>query len=338
MHKIKLAVCIQDAEYKKRFVNCLMNHYRNQLELHIFTGTEELLQAERGTFHAILLSGNTIAEQEFKGIPKFYLTEEEHPQEESTEEGVWYVDKYQEVSKIVEEALKHIGSEICQLQKDGQITEGTRFTGIYSLSESEYQLPYAVTYGSILSEREPALLIDLQENSGFSQMKEQEHTMGLEELLIMAENGKYSKAKLISCIGHMGHVDMVYPAVNTECLCEADARTYRQLIQILTQELEYKFIIINFGSRFSGFFELLSECGQLYFLQKKGGPCQWREEEFLHELEAKGCQELIERIIKVEIPLLPAPVTSFERLIEQWKWNEFGDLIRKGMPGVIGVG
>lgn len=338
MHKIKLAVCIKDAEYKKRFVNCLMNHYRNQLELHIFTGAEELLQADRGTFHAILLSGDVVPDQEFEEVPKFYLTEEAGLLEESPKKGVWYVDKYQEVSRIVEEVLKHIGSEICQLQKDGQITEGTKFTGVYSLSESEYQLPYAVTYGSILSEREPVLLIDLQENSGFSQMKEQEHTMGLEELLIMAENGKYSKTKLISCIGHMGYVDMVYPAVNTECLCEADAQTYSRLIQILTQELEYKSIIINFGSRFPGFFKLLGQCGQIHFLQKKGGPCQWREEEFLHELEAKGYKELTEHLIKIEIPLLAAPITSFERLIEQWKWNEFGDLIRKGMPGVMGIG
>ncbi len=41
---------------------------------------------------------------------------------------------------------------------------------VYSLAENEMQLPFAVTLSSILSENEKVLLLDLQENSGLSQL------------------------------------------------------------------------------------------------------------------------------------------------------------------------
>lgn len=49
------------------------------------------------------------------------------------------------------------------------------------------QLPFAVTLSSILSENEKVLLLDLQENSGLSQLMGEFYSSGMEELLVMAE-------------------------------------------------------------------------------------------------------------------------------------------------------
>ena len=35
---------------------------------------------------------------------------------------------------------------------------------------------------------------------------------------------------------------------------------------------------------------------------------------------------------EIQLPLVASPVVSCERLVEQWKWNEFGDSIRRMMP------
>ena len=51
----------------------------------------------------------------------------------------------------------------------------------------------------------------------------------------------------------------------------------------------------------------------------------------MDELENKGYQEIRKRMTKVELPLITGPAVSCERLVEQWKWNEFGDFIRKTM-------
>ncbi len=346
MQKVRLAVCIRDQEYANRFTNCLLGHYGSRFELHLFTGAVQLLEAQPESYDVLLCSDRAEELEKILGkwqIPVVCLLEEEQERElyahmEDAEGRLCFVDKYQEVNRIVDEILKRIGDEIRNVQQTGSISPRCRLAGVYSLSENEYQLPFTVTLGSILGEQERALILDLQENSGFSQLAGRGGNMGLEELLVMAETEKFARGRLMSCIGHLDRVDYIYPVENTECLCEAALETYLKVLQMLTQELDYGVIIINFGARFVGFFEVLNRCQEIYLMQKRGGLCQWRESEFMEELEAKGYQELMQRMTKVELPIMTEPAVSCERLVEQWKWNEFGDCIRKMTPGAAGIG
>lgn len=56
------------------------------------------------------------------------------------------------------------------------------------------------------------------------------------------------------------------------------------------------------------------------------------------ELDQRNLEQVRQKIQSVEIPLMTTPIISCERLVEQWKWNEFGDRIRNLMPGVRSVG
>ena len=246
------------------------------------------------------------------------------------EKGVVFVDKYQEVNKIVDEILKQIGEEI--KNASGGVKQKLQVLAVYSLAENEMQLPFAVTLSSILSENEKVLLLDLQENSGLSQLMGEFYSSGMEELLVMAESGKYSKSRMVSCIGHLDRTDVVYPLGNTECLCEVKNLTYQKLFQILAQEMNYTTIVLNLGSRFMGFFELLGSCQKIFLMKSRGGLGQWREKEFLTEIQKRGEERLSENLREIQLPPVATPVVSCERLVEQWKWNEFGDSIRRMMP------
>jgi hypothetical protein len=182
------------------------------------------------------------------------------------------------------------------------------------------------------------LLIDLQENSGISQMVDCQGEVGIEDMLVMAESETYSQSRLLSCIGHLDRTDFVYPTSNTECLCEVQNGTYQKLFQLLWHEMNYGTIILNMGSRFVGFFDLLDSCNEIYLMKSRGGLGQWREKEFYSELELRGNDHIKENLREITIPLMQTPMVSYERLVEQWKWNEFGDSIRRMMPGVMSVG
>lgn len=345
MQKIRVGICIADTEYEKRFTNCLMNHYRTQVELHIFSGMDQLVAQERKDIDIGILANccdelENLREQIKVPIVYLYDSEEESVSTsgKELEGGVHFVEKYQEVNRIMDEVLKRIGEEIKEVQENGFIKPKTRVAAVYSLSENEYQLPFAVTFASILSEKERVLVLDMQENSGLTQMVNCENAYGLEELLVMAEGGKYSYNRMSECIGHLERADFVYPLKNTESLCEISSGTYLKLIQMLCAEMDYDIIIVNLGARFLGFFEVLNNCHEIYFMQKKGGLCKWREHEFMQEMVQKGYTNLKDRMVRVETPQLSTPVNSCERLVEQWKWNEFGDLIRGMMPEVAAVG
>lgn len=338
MGKIRLAVCIGDHEYENRFVSCLMKYYQNRLELHVFADWGQRL--ERGGDYDICILADceeVLARENPAGSETvLYLCETEEMGKEvyvqAKEEGVYLVEKYQEVNKIVEEILSHVSDEVRMVQKTGKIPVKTRIMAVYSLSENEFQLPFSVTLGSVLGEQERALLIDLQENSGLTQVMAEESALGLEEVLVMAENGSYSKNRISSCIGHQYGMDFIYPAENTECLCEAQGKTYMQMLAMLSAEREYDVLILNLGSRFPGFMEVLNHCTEIYLIQKDGGLGQWREYEFMEELTRRGRPDIGDRVIRVGLPSINYPVASFERLVEQWKWNELGDLIRRLVP------
>lgn len=337
MRKIRLGLYFGDREYGDRFSACLMNHYQDRIELHLFTEPEAAKKG-CGGLDGILLSEweesyDAIAQQ----IPCMVLYDSEAGAQ--IQEGeVIFVDKYQEVNKIVDEILSHIGEEIRDVQQHGRIGQHLQMFAVYSLAENEYQMPFAVTLASIMSEREKVLLLDLQENSGLSQLVGDGKEAGLEELLVMAESGRYARGRMLNCIEHLDGIDVVCPVNNTECLCEAQAQNYRNLAQTLAQEMGYTTIILNMGSRFVGFFEILAECESIYLVKSRGGLGQWREKEFRQELEKHMNADPQQHIRGIELPRVAVPMISCERLVEQWKWNELGDSLRRMVPGVMSVG
>lgn len=341
MQRIRVGICIGDQEYQKRFTSCLMNHYKTRFELHVFSGIDQIEAQENQLLDVLVLSDCEQAVellQLFEGIPKIYLAEEEEiPVDEEGEMSI--LDKYENVNQIVDEILRRVGNEIKEVREKGYIRQKTKVVAVYSLSENEFQLPFVATMASIMGETQRVLILDLQENSGLSQLaSQQDNAEGLEDLLVMAEHGKYSQNRVNACIGHMDKMDYVYPVSNAESLCEMEAATYLRLIQMLSQELEYETILLNLSVRFVGFFEVLNQCHEIFFLQKKGGLCQWRVRELENEMKKRGYKELWDRMIRMETPMIHTPVTSCERLIEQWKWNDFGDMIRKMNVGEQAVG
>lgn len=333
MQKIRVGICIDDEEYLTRFTNYLMSHHQNRLELHVYTGCDQLLAVNSGILDILVITNELPEISEKVSYPIIYLAEEIYDLQDE-KEGVYVVEMYQEVNKIVDEILKHVGDEIRQVQANGVIAKKTKVFSVYSLSENEFQLPFAVTLASILGEKERVLFLDLQENSGFRQLIKEEYSQGIEELLIMSENGRYSSNRVNASIGHLDKVDYVYPAQNTESLCEMNAHSYMNLIKMISQEMDYSIILINLGARFIGFYDLLNSCEKVFLMQRRGGLGQWREYEFVDEINKRGYERLLDKITKVDLPILSQNTTSCERLIEQWKWNEFGDMIRSITPEV----
>jgi hypothetical protein len=330
MQKISLAVLIGDEEHRERLSAYLMLHEKDRFELHIFTDAAQLAESRKQ--YDIVLCSDCLKEAARiaagREEPFVYLLDEESGEEvlEECGEQFHFIDKYQSIQRIVDEILKDAGGELRQV---GSSSPGrTKMIAVYSLAENEYQLPFLVTLASVLGDQNRVLILDMQENSGFTHLLEEEPEGGMEDVFAMAESGRYSRSRLRSCIGHLDQADYIYPARNTECLCEANSGMYARLLQMLGEEQEYSMILLNFGSRFSGFFEILNQCQVIYLMTKNGGLCQWREYEFTEEAAKQGYAGLPGKLVRVEVPVMAVP-TSCERLVEQWKWNELGDMIRR---------
>ena len=134
MKKIRLGIYIEDSEYGDRLTCYFMNHYKDQLEIHMYTMKEQLEHLE-GEIDIMLSS--ELDQWNNKYIPLIQIVEET-PIE--SEEGIYFVEKYQEVNRIVEEILKHVGGEVRDLTSEGSLIGQTRLISVYSLADNQYQI------------------------------------------------------------------------------------------------------------------------------------------------------------------------------------------------------
>lgn len=331
MRKTHLGICVLDEIYGNRMIRYIMNHYKSQFEVYSYTDKEALLAVSEDEIDVLLVVCSDNNSDETKDIiwemPVIMLVDSEQVPDYQRE-GVYIIEKYQEINNIIDEVLIHVSAEVKELKDMGNLIPKNQVHGIYSLSENDYQLAFAATLGSILGEKNRVIIIDIQENSGLKRQLSACNQKGLEELVVMLENDRFSRNVFSECIVHDGNIDYIYPAIDTDNLCEISASTYIKLIQMISQETDYEIIIINFGGRFAGFYEVINMCSKLYLIQKKGGLGQWREYEFVEDLNDKGYKSLIDKIVKIEPPIVVSPVDNCMGLAEQWKWTEFGDMIR----------
>lgn len=335
MKKTRLGIIAEDKAYGARFVRYIMNHYSSEIDLYEYTDVSML--PEEAELDALLYSGGDELIKDISVGPVFVLADLE-ADDWQQEEGIYIVDKYQEVNKIIEDVLGRISEEVRQVRDAGRIVEETQIFGVYSLSENDYQLPFTAMLGNIASENKKTIVIDVQENSGLKKTLNMQNQKGLEELIVMIENERFSRNLFSECIVHEGRLDYIYPVVNTESLCEISSASYIKMLQFISQEMGYECLVINFGSRFQGFYEVLNICSQIFLIQKQGGLGQWREYEFIEDINERGYKRMLEKVVKIEPPIVTMPVDSCNKIVEQWKWTEFGDMIRGLSVGAVQLG
>ena len=135
MKKVRLGLCIGDNEYSLRFTNCIMNHYQEQVELHIYSENAEL-KRDRKSYDIVLIDDVKNAEKWGGEVPVLCLYDSKEGTEKQEEGGVYWVEQYQEVNRIVDAILKQVGEEI-PVCVSGRPTawKSTDFRGIFSCGE-----------------------------------------------------------------------------------------------------------------------------------------------------------------------------------------------------------
>lgn len=341
MDKVKLAICIKDPEYQARFVNCFINHYKHQYEVHVFTNLEDLQNSKPLEF-AVIITGEYTTEELTKFVERgeiiLALTEQQIGEKNKEHlEHLYFTEKYQEVYKIAELLPRLVAERAGEQTVVGQIHQ-CKWVGVFSLSSEAYQLPFAALLAKLYGEEEQVLVLDLQCHSGLMQAETEDAHMGLEDLLSVATTGSYSKGRLLDCIGHEANWDYVYPVKNTQCLMEGTQELYKNLIDILEKEFGYQRIIINFGGLYSGQLEMMARCQSFYLLGGKEGIGYWREKAFFEELKSSGNEELLKKIQRTEISLRSGAGENWDAIADKWYWNSFGERIRQMMRKETGHG
>lgn len=331
MNKTRIAICMKDLEYQTRFVNCFMNHYNHQYELHVFTNKEQLLETNSKEYTAIITgeySTDEMAEFVERGEILVYLREDLEATTPFLQSEVEYVQKYQEVYRIAEALERVLADRVSGYKTENSTGEYTCI-GLFSLTQEQYQTPFAALLAKILGEQQKVLVMDLQPYSSMCTMEEGMTFMGLEDLLSVVTTGNYSKSRILECIRHEAEWDYVCAVQNMECLAEGTKELYESLMDIFVKELGYQTIIMNFGSIFVGQMEMMKKCKLVYLLCEKEQSQNWREEFLFQQLFRQEDQKLMKSIKKIAIPSSANQEKTWKALVDKWNWGTLGELLRQ---------
>ena len=337
MKKVKIAICMSDLEYQARFVNCFMNHYNHQYELHVFTSLEQLHNVNV-TEHTVIITGEFNTDEMTKVVETgqilLVLTEDLPPNTVQAQEGILYAEKYQEVYKIAE-ILERLVADQLPTQTGLWGKKECAYWGVYSLTQEQFQAPFVALLGKIIGAQEKVLVLDLQQYSGLGAQEEGMNSMGLEDLLSVVTTGNYSRGRILECIQHESEWDYVQVVHNSECLAEGTGPLYESLLEMMTRELGYEKIIINFGTAFLGQLEIMESCQKIFLLNGTSGSKNWREDAFFQEIQRMDKESLELKITKIEIPGVACRGESWKILAENWSWSTMGERLRQDISKEI---
>lgn len=328
MDKTKLAICIEDEEYKSRFARCVMHHYKDSYEIHIVDNIQEI--EEGGKPEVIIIGDDTnINLYDWQELIILVLQEDVTEETSVLNERVLYTEKYQEVYKIMEVLKKAVLQQPMQSVYQAGRKE-TQFIGVFSLQEEEMQMPFTALLADVLGENNRVLVVDVQPFSGFViELEPKEQTLGMEDLMAVATTEHYTSNRLAASIGHEPKWDYVYPVKNAQCLVEADGMLYQKMVEILVKEWGYEQVIFNLGEVFSGMVEWMELCQQFYILTRRKEERSWREEAFFQEMKCRGKEEFLQKLIWMEVPKPLIKERSWREMASTWLWSELGDRLRE---------
>lgn len=341
MDKTKIAICIGDAEYETRFVKCVMNHYKDSYEIHVFRDILSIKQkkeeegGQRKKFHIVVTDEKetdsfcNLEETVYLVLQEYAAGQKEIQLEKNVQEHVFYTEKYQEVYKIMEVLEQIIAQNSAHKMCYAEDTN-TQLIGVFSMEKESMQMPFTALLAEVLGDRNRVLVFDLQPFSGFStEINVEENALGMEDLMAVAMTEVYTGNRLAASIGHEQKWDYVFPVRNVQCLAEVDVEVYRKMVRILQKERGYQYVILNFGATFSGMLELMEDCRFVYFLTEGKEEYSWREASFFQELRQYKKEEVLHRLIRTEVPVQILKEKTWRNLAKVWLWGELGDHIRE---------
>lgn len=350
MKQLVVAVCDADTAYLNQFAAYFRNHEVDNFVIHTFTRLEVFMQGLLQQKYDLIIVGQGFeaAKEGLNSydVPVLYLQEEVEAGDDSrllvaetTDYGKHKektILKYQSVETILHEMYVMCEKEEgTPLQENGEVFSKVEVIGVCSPVQHEMQVPFSVTMASMLAEKKKVLYLNLMECSGLLEIFQWEGERNLGDLLVKVHQNRLTEEGIRQVIYQSGELFYIPPAGNPENIYEIDAKEYEKLLIFLEQQMDFEVIVIDFGSMFAGFSELLTHCRQIDCLMKSGPFFECKKELFLQYIKSCRQEQVAERIQMIYLPYSAAQVVPTGGLIDQFKWSELGDLIRNHLYGAI---
>ncbi|MCR5775610.1 MAG: hypothetical protein K6G42_11055 [Lachnospiraceae bacterium] len=215
---------------------------------------------------------------------------------------VYAINILQPVDEIIREILKVVAKRDISVSKGFSDSEGYIYT-FFSPVGRCLTTTLAMTAAQLLAERSETVYLNLEADSGFSVIYQQEYDADLSDLLFYLKDGIGERAALMlqGTVCRSQGVSYVPPVTNPEDLLRISSDEVRSLFSLLFGS-GFKNIILDMGEILPGFLDILSMSDRIYMPVRGDAMSKAKEGQLLsyfRTLEDFGAEE---RIVKLEPP------------------------------------
>ncbi len=336
MVQLKIAFLDEEEAYLEQLKGYLIRKKEKFFLIRTYTCTECFLESrEREGFDAVVMTtGFWDAVKDFVGPAKRVLFCE--GVEKAPQDGCFYVRKYQSAEKL----FCQISAMLWQEEEEELRyfpQESARMVGVYSPVHHEDQMLFSMTMAQILGETQKVLYVNLMDHSGFYGLTKSETDEDIGDLVYgMMQSGHDFAAGLHRVRQSYRNFDYIPPAVNPEHLAEISKPLYEKLLAALKGRSGYEVVLVDFGTVFLGFAEMMPLFECFYCLGKEGTVNRFRTEEFLSYLGKEG-DDTMAHMNRLLLPGRTAGAGEANPL-DNSLYGGIGDYIRNDLYGGAGIG
>ena len=236
--------------------------------------------------------------------------------------------KYQSSEKIIREVLEYF-VEVHNIENIiSNVPKEVEIVAVYSPVRRTGQTIFSLTMGQILANDFATLYINLEEFSAFDKVFHQSYEGDLSDLMYFyKQSPEILPIKLKAIVSTMHQLDYIPPMVYSKDLRNLDTGQWVKLIEAIAVTGMYEKIVIDMSSVVADVFSILEICNKVYMPIANDKVSQMKISAFEEYVLKSGESEIVDKCIKVKVPLMPIDIED-ESFLDRQLWNELGDYVR----------
>ncbi len=368
MPKIKLAVCDTNTSYRERFVSYLAHHKAKEAEVYAYSKMQLFLEERKEIPFEIVILGEgfleLVPELEKENIPMLVLTDAQtehvlvdtqaermreagradYVREESAaayvreacdemciQKKTIYFPRYQSMEAVWQQ-IKILTAGCHCSNPIKNMLSSIEIVGVYAPGGHEMQLFFSLLYAGILAKESRVLYLNFMPYVSFEELFGREDEYNMSDLVLALRSHQLTAEQLHEFINEMDGVSYIAPFDHPENVCEMTWTDYQEILRVVQEYTDYEVLVIDFGVCVAHFAEMLDCCQRILIPAKEGFVYQCQRKQFLAYLKSEK-PELEKRMQEVALSFQAKWIHGGGNLMEQLKWSEFGDYIRRSFLG-----
>ncbi len=346
MPKIRLAICDANTCYAERLVSYLASHKREEAEIYAYTNPQLLLKKLQENAIQVVLLGeefiDLLERLEAENIPVIVLLEQRIKNAAFVKEDVdeercsfncqtLFLPRYQPMETLwrricVLVAAESFGGGTTQFLSTVQVV------GICAAGGHEMQLFFSLLYTELLAKENKVLYLNFLSYVDFRELFGREDAYNMSDFILALRGHDLTPEKLQEYICEMDGISYIAPFCNPENIREVTISDYLEMLRVVRTYTDYEILVVDFGIGMEEFVKMLDCCHRIFCLTREGFFYQCQLKQF-QEYVKSGMPELEKRLEIVNLPFQAKWIHGGGNLMEQLKWSEFGDFVRRNFSG-----